>query len=157
MSELHLQHMVRDYMPNLNTIRIENKLCPGTPDIFFITDDRHTGWIELKYAKSWNKTVKFRRAQPIWMRAYHEMGGCTIILTLVDGGYIRMADGAGARQIESVKICNAPKFASFHTTTFQLNHIGVLIAEYAKRRFDKNMVDYKDFDCALSGFDDDDS
>lgn len=129
--EYNLQITVANLL-TVKTFRMENKINAGTPDIHFITSNKHTGWIELKYAKTPMTQVSFRAGQPIWLKNYNELGGCAFILVMTEDKRIYMYEGHQARSLDGNKLHSIPPYAVFDTTRLGLSALDKMITRYAE-------------------------
>lgn len=59
--------------------------CLGVPDLHFIhTGTGTTGWIELKFARTFPKRVTYQRGQSSWLEIYTSFGGTAMTLMYVE-------------------------------------------------------------------------
>ena len=64
--------------------RVENKVGPGTPDIYYSNEHGHGNWIEIKSIQPFACFVLIRPAQVAWHKHCWAQGGCSLLLVECD-------------------------------------------------------------------------
>ncbi len=101
MSEKNFWVLLRTSMRKLKMYRVENRVMKGMPDVHYILDGQ-SGWIELKYLKSWPKTrmsIGLRLNQSFWLKEYNEHKGKSWVLIRIGRDFIGLISGSNAKRL----------------------------------------------------------
>ena len=101
MSEKNFWVLLRTSMKKMKMYRVENRVMKGMPDVHYIQDGQ-SGWIELKYLKSWPKTrmsIGLRLNQSLWLKEYDEHKGQCWVLIRVGRDFVGLIHGRDAKRL----------------------------------------------------------
>lgn len=101
MSEKNFWVLLRTSMKKLKMYRVENRVMKGMPDVHYIRDGQ-SGWIELKYLKSWPKTrmsTGLRLNQSLWLKEYNEHKGQCWVLIRIGRDFVGLIHGRDAKRL----------------------------------------------------------
>jgi hypothetical protein len=100
MSESNFWALLRSKL-KLRMYRVENRVMKGMPDVHYIREGK-SGWIELKYLKTWPKnrvSTGLKLNQCLWLKEYNEHKGDCWILLRVGRDYTGLIHGREAKKI----------------------------------------------------------
>ena len=89
---------MRDHLSIDRLERVENRVGPGMPDVFFMHRGR-CGWIELKAEVKTPSKIAYERGQSLWLADYWRQGG-----TAFTALFIRQSD-----EVFFWRGCDAPE------------------------------------------------
>ena len=101
MTEKNFWVLLRTSMKKLKMYRVENRVMKGMPDVHYIRDGE-SGWVELKYMKSWPKTrmsTGLKLNQSLWLKEYNEHKGQCWVLIRVGRDFIGLIHGRDAKRL----------------------------------------------------------
>jgi len=102
MKEAEFWAKMRENLPLDAMMRVENKLDPGMPDVFFMHNN-NAGWIELKSELKMPSKINYQPAQPLWLDSYWKKGGtCYTFLNIIDRKEIFIWDGNCAMDLNKI-------------------------------------------------------
>lgn len=101
MSEKNFWVLLRTSMKKMKMYRVENKVMKGMPDVHYICDGQ-SGWIEMKYLKSWPKTrmsIGLRLNQAMWLEEYAKNQGQSWVLVRIGREFLGLIHGREAKRL----------------------------------------------------------
>lgn len=101
MSEKNFWVLLRTSMKKMKMYRVENRVMKGMPDVHYIRDGQ-SGWIELKYLKSWPKSrmsIGLRLNQSLWLKEYDEHKGQCWVLIRIGRDFVGLIHGRDAKRL----------------------------------------------------------
>ena len=92
-------------MPLFEFWSLEQTNCVSIPDIHFQCQlSGISGWLELKYIRPGDKTLKYQKGQPSWISKYAKRGGHAFVVAIDKHGTLLLLKGERAFSTQFVDI-----------------------------------------------------